>query len=1117
MWFKSFQMIRTIGISMLMLQISISAAGQANITLRKQRIKAIDLIREIKKQTGFNVLYSSQILDDNRLLNVEFKNAPLQQVMNMLLQGQQLSYEQKDNTLLIKALPAKDTFGSAVQTPKAIQQQPLQGKVVDQTGKPLAGASVTVKGSNKGARSNAEGIFTLPDVRPGDVLAIRYVGYVPQEVTVSVLNKEIQIQLAQEQATIDEVVVTALGIKRSEKALSYNVQQVKGDDLTQVRDANMINSLNGKIAGVTINSSSGGIGGAAKVVMRGAKTIEQDNNVLYVIDGIPMFNKKSTEGSEFSSTGTSEGIADLNPEDIESMSVLTGAAAAALYGSDAANGAIVINTRRGVAGKTSLSLTQNTQFQNAFVLPSFQNRYGTGSSLAAGVNDKSWGAALTDVNNYNYSPGKDYFRTGVVATEGISLSTGTDKNQTYVSAGAVNAMGIVPNNKYDRYNFTFRNTAKFLDDKLTLDAGLNYIKQRDLNMTNQGIYSNPLTTAYLFPRGDDWEAIRMYERYNVQRKINEQYWPQGLNEVVGQNPYWINYRNLRETKKDRYLINASLSYQVNDWLNLSTRGRMDNTTGRFTEKLYASTNTTITEGSKNGFFGLDEQKSTQYYGDIMANINKSFQDFSLQANLGGIILHDKTSSLPIRGPILENGLTNKFDITQIDDRKKSPMIDRSRESQSVFASVELGYKNTYFVTATGRNDWHSNLAGPKSTTSSFFYPSIGATAVISQLVDISDIFQYLKVRSSYASVGRPFPEFLANPIYEWDVATQQYKGLSHYPISDLKPERTNSAEVGLNAKFLNGFNLDLTLYHATTLNQTFNPQLSVSSGYNRLYVQTGKVVNRGIEVGLGYEKKWGALQWNSNYTLTVNRNKIKELVRDYVHPETGAVINKNRLDVGGLSQARFILKEGGTLGDLYSLSDLLRDDNGKVYVTADGKVVNSNTVGDIYLGSIFPKSNMAWRNTFQYKNWMLDFTVAARFGGVVYSATQAYMDYYGVSEASAQARDHGGFTVNGTDIVDAEAYYNVVGANSGIPQFYTYSATNVRLQEATVGYTFPKSFLGNKAALSVNLVGRNLLMIYNKAPFDPESTASTGNYYQGIDYFMTPSTRNLGFNVRLKF
>jgi len=368
MWFKSFKMIRTVGVSMLMLQISISAAGQGNVTLRKQRIKAADLIKEIKKQTGYSVLYSNQMLNDNRFLQVEFKEASLQEVMKTLLKDQDLSYDTKDQTLLITALPSQGNSVATVMAAKAAQQ-PIRGVIVDETGKPLSGASVTVKGSNKGSSTNAEGVFNLTDVKAGDILSVRFVGYLPQNVVVENLNRELRIQLAPAEDNIENVVVTALGIKRSERALSYNVQQVKGDDLTQVRDANMINSLSGKIAGVTINSSSGGVGGAAKVVMRGAKTIEQDNNVLYVIDGIPMSNKRSKEGSEFASTGSSEGIADLNPEDIESMTVLTGAAAAALYGYEAANGAIVINTRKGTAGTTVLTLTQNTQFHNALVLP----------------------------------------------------------------------------------------------------------------------------------------------------------------------------------------------------------------------------------------------------------------------------------------------------------------------------------------------------------------------------------------------------------------------------------------------------------------------------------------------------------------------------------------------------------------------------------------------------------------------------------------------------------------------------------------------------------------------------------------------------------------------------
>src|SRR5690606_2031186 len=322
---------------------------------------------------------------------------------------------------------------------------------------------------------------------------------------------------------------------------------------------------------------------------------------LYVIDGIPMFNKKSAEGTEFGSTGTSEGIADLNPEEVESVSVLTGAAAAALYGSDAANGAIVITTKKGAIGKTTLSLTQNTQYHTPLVLPRFQNSYGTGSELATGVNDKSWGTKLNEANHMGYDPAKDYFKkTGITMTEGLSFSTGNDKNQTYASVGAVNSLGVIPNNEYDRYNFTFRNSSKFLDEKLSFDAGVNYIIQNDQNMTNQGIYSNPLTTAYLFPRGDDWNAIKMYERYDVQRKIYTQYWPQGLNEVVGQNPYWINYRNLRNMEKDRYMVNATLDCKVVDGRSVAARGRLDSVHGRSTEQLYAYSNTTITDGSANG-------------------------------------------------------------------------------------------------------------------------------------------------------------------------------------------------------------------------------------------------------------------------------------------------------------------------------------------------------------------------------------------------------------------------------------------------------------------------------------------------------------------------------------
>ena len=400
---------------------------------------------------------------------------------------------------------------------------------------------------------------------------------------------------------VDAVVVTALGIKRSEKALSYNVQQVNSEDIVANKDVNFINSLSGKVAGVTINSSSGGVGSASRVVMRGQKSISQTSNALYVIDGVPMFTTARDGGTEFASQGTTDPIADINPEDIESMSVLNGAAAAALYGSDAANGAIVVTTKRGKAGYTSVTVSSNTEVMSPFVLPEFQNRYGTGDlNSSEGSIVRSWGNRLNSSNYMGYSPRDDYFQTGVTGTESVSLSTGTEKNQTYFSAAAVNSRGVIPNNGYDRYNFTFRNTTSFLGDKLKLDVGASYVMQKDRNMTNQGTYNNPLVGAYVYPRGNDWADIEMYERYDPARRLYTQYWPVGDAGMTMQNPYWINYRNLRENNKDRYMLNAALSYDVLDWLNVSGRIRVDNSSNDYTEKFYASTFTQLTEGSKNG-------------------------------------------------------------------------------------------------------------------------------------------------------------------------------------------------------------------------------------------------------------------------------------------------------------------------------------------------------------------------------------------------------------------------------------------------------------------------------------------------------------------------------------
>ena len=1086
-----------------------AGAMAQNVQMKLGKVSVKQAIATLKDKSGYSFVYEMNDLDLNK--KVDVNATTLSESIQQILNGQQVNYEIKGNTVIVKHQGVtKDQKENATHT--------VSGIVKDENGLPIIGATVKVRGAQMGIVTDIDGKFSLK-TSVGSVLTVSYIGYKTQDIKVQE-GSSLNIKLEPESKQLNEVVVTALGIKRSQKALSYNVQQVTSDDLIRNKDANFINSLAGKVAGVNINTSSAGVGGASKVVMRGAKAIEQSSNALYVIDGVPMFNLGQEGGKGFESSGTTEAIADINPEDIESMSVLTGAAAAALYGSRAANGAIVITTKKGKVGHTEVTFSQNTEFLSAFRLPEFQNRYGTGSQLSSvEVADKSWGKRLNEVNSYGYDPKSDYLKTGVVTTETVTLSTGSEKNQTYLSASAVNSAGIVPNNKYNRYNFTFRNTTSFLQDRMTLDVGASYIKQNDLNMVNQGSYSNPLVEAYLFPRGDDWQTIKMYERYNTQRKIYTQYWPQGLNEFTGQNPYWINYRNLRTNFKDRYMLNAGLTYKILDWLNVAARIRVDNSANKYERKLYASSNTTLTEGSGNGFYAISKTDDKQTYGDLMVNINKSFENtLSLQANVGASLSDIQQDVLSNSGPLRNDLFANKFTVFQLDDSKAARFQSGYHDQvKSLFASVELGYKGAYYLTLTGRNDWPSQLAGPNSTQSSFFYPSVGTSFVLSEIFHLPKQIDYLKARASYASVGLPFPRFLANPTFEWDTALRQWKSKANYPLYNLKPENTTSWEIGLTARFLKHFNLDVTLYHTTTYNQTFNPQISVSSAYSTLYVQTGSVSNKGIELSLAYKNKWGDFGWASNYTFSANRNKINELVRNYVHPETGTVINKDRLDVGGHGQAHFILKEGGTLGDLYSLSDIKRDSQGRVYIDNEGKVYTDNNVGDIKLGSVFPKCNMAWRNDFSWKGLNVGLMFSARFGGIVYSATQATLDTYGVSETTAQARDLGYVEVNGGDRINPETWYTTIGSKNGVPQYYTYSATNIRLQEASIGYTIKKNKLWNVGDITLSLVGRNLLMLYCKAPFDPEATASTGNYYQGIDYFMTPSTRSIGFNVKVKF
>ena len=993
--------------------------------------------------------------------------------------------------------------------PRAVQQNgnhKVTGRVVDSAGEPLIGATIMVEGTKEGAVTDIDGNFTINTTSKAK-LVISYVGYTTQTILVGD-KTTIDVTLKEVANTMNEVVVTALGIKRAEKALSYNVQSVGSNELTRNKDANFVNSLNGKVAGVSISKSASGVGGATRVIMRGAKSIEGDNNVLYVIDGIPIFNFSGGRDSGIMGEGrvSSEGIADLNPEDIESISVLAGPSAAALYGSNAANGAILITTKKGKEGRVDISFSSSADFSSPLLMPKFQNTYG--NKLGS---YESWGEKLATPSSYD--PKKDFFRTGTNFINALTLNMGNEFNQTFASVATTNSRGIVPNNTYDRYNFTIRNTTRMFKNKVQLDLGASYIKQKDNNMVSQGEYWNPIVAAYLFPRGESFEGIKTFERYNNVRNFPTQYWPISDSRFANQNPYWTAYRNLAPDDKDRFMFNAGLTYNIFDWLSVAGRIRLDKTFITSERKIYASSFNYFAK--EKGAYDYYDYKDHQTYIDAIANINKTFGKFSLAANVGYSYSDYASLTRGYGGNLVL--VPNKFSLNNInptDSKIREAGGDSKVRNVAAFASAELGWRSMVYLTLTGRNDWNSRLVN--SSEESFFYPSVGLSGIISEMTKLPSFISYLKVRGSYTEVGSPVsrsgmtPGTITTPIVGGSL-----KSTDIYPFTDYKAERTKSYEFGLTARFWKKLSFDFTWYKSNTYNQTFIGELPESSGYKAVYLQAGNVENRGVEMSLGYSDNFGGLQWNSSLVYSKNVNEIKEMVKDYHHPLSPKPINIPEVSK---DNGRVLLKVGGSINDIYARKVLAKDNQGFVNVSPSGGM-NLETVEPIYLGKTTPDFTMGWNNNFTYKNFGLSFLINARVGGIVTSSTQALLDRFGVSKASADARDAGGVMIPNQGLYDAKKYYTLVATGENdLAGYYTYSATNVRLQELTLSYKFNSRLFNNVIKdLTLSFVATNPWMIYCKAPFDPELTASTGTYGQGNDYFMQPSLKSYGFSVKFKF
>lgn len=995
-----------------------------------------------------------------------------------------------------------------IQPGKANLLSPVSGVVKDNTGVTIPGVTISIKGTNKGTQTDVNGHFAI-DANAGDVLVFSFIGYLPKEVTVGTAASY-NVELTADTKSLQEVVVTALGIEKKSASLTYDQQTVSGRELQTAKDPSFVNSLTGKVSGLTINRSSSGAGGSTKVVLRGNKSLTQNNNVLYVVDGIPLSQNTSAQpngGIYNYSPEAGDGISNLNPDDIESISVLKGASASALYGSQAANGVILITTKKGKAGATTVNFSSNTTFDQATSLPKLQNSYGQGTGNAV----DSWGSKITSPG---YNPA-DFFNTGHTLINSVSLSTGTEKNQTYVSYSNTHSSGIEPTNTFGRNNISVRNTSNLYDNKLTIDVSANYIAQNVNNRPTTGTYFNPLTGLYLFPRSLDFNQYKTYETFDPNRNLNVQNWP-FPNLDFQQNPYWIQNRNPTHQALNRILGSFTAKYNIASWINFQARVKIDRTDQSSDQKLYATTT-----GQLSGTYGkytYNQANANQVYSDALLNINKNFSDFNINATIGASIQDNQNKGYGFGGNLAT--VDNYFNVSNIDRANTGFTQDGGTrtQTQSIFASATLGYKDQLFLEATGRNDWASALAFTNHV--SFFYPSVGLTDVLSKTFDMPEFINYSKIRLSYTEVGNSIQSYISTYPAQAAVTFTGVATNGSAPFQELKPERTRSYEAGTEWRFFNNsLSFDFTVYKTNTYNQLFQVPTTRASAYSSRYINAGNVENKGLEGSLGYKGPIaGDLTWSSNVTFSLNRNKIISLF-DYTDPTTGELKTQNRFQLPGAFKSYSLeARTGQAYGELYA-QDFARDASGKIVLDDKGQPTlqgsDANNFTDV--GNASPKFLLGWNNTFKFKNFDLSFLVDGRFGGKVLDMTEAYLDYYGVSPATATARDNGGVLLNGTK-VDSKTYYQIVGGPNGALAQYVFSATNIRLREASLGYTFKGNLFNNHVkSIRLSLLARNLFFFYKKAPYDPDVALSTDNGSQGIDVFGQPSVRSYGFNLSVGF
>lgn len=996
--------------------------------------------------------------------------------------------------------------------PLLAQSKTISGTVSDGSdGSPLPGVNVLVQGSTNGTQTDFDGNYSI-SASEGDVLLFSYLGMSSQSVTVG-SSDTANVSMIEDASQLDEVVVTALGVKRQKKSLTYATQGVNPEGIDEARpQQNLVNSLSGKVAGLSIQTSGNGVSGASKVVLRGNRSIAGSSQVLYVVDGVPL-------GGD---------ISDISPDDVASINVLKGANAAALYGARANNGAIIITTKGGRKDGMSIDISSTITAQQGNILLDYQNQFGQGSAgVYNAASTGSWGPALNGSSaagwqpqsptSYNLSPQadnvNDFMQTGFNLANNLSIRSGSENMQTFFGYTHELRNGIVPDNDLKRHNVTFKIDNQLLDKKLELSAKVNYIRSDLNNQLDTGeAFTNPWRHAYRLPRNIRTVDAEEYQYRDSGGNIRQNYWKPGDN--GGANPYWTINKNLKEIVDNRIIGYMSLKYNFADNLSLLVRTAVDQNSQSREDRLFNDSYIV----ADNGNYVTRNESSLEWNTDFLLSYNKQVNDnLAFNLNVGGN--NRQANNKWVRTDAGGLNAANIFAISNAQVLTATQDISQ-REVNSLYAFGQVGLKDAVFLDLTYRSDWSSTL--PEANRR-FDYFSAGISAVVSDLTTLPEFFSFLKLRGSYAEVGNDTDPF--NLVQVADLRAGGFIQLgTQLPNPDLRPERTKSLEVGFDARFLDSrIGLDFTYYKTNSIDQLFGQQVPQGSGVSTKFINGADIQNNGIEVILtGTPVNTADFSWNITVNYAQNNSEVLSLAEGL---ET--------LSFDGDFFRRFELNVGDEWGNVYSRG-FARDDQGRVLVAADG--TPEVTPGqDVLVANYNPDWLGGINNSFRYKNWNFGFLIDIRQGGQVGSLTNAILASDGALQSTVAGRD--GSLVFGTNIfpelevvqadgsanniqVNAEQFWAKIGGrNSPVGEAFVEDASNIRMREMTLGYSLPSSVLGDGPFKSAkfSLVGRNLFFISNNASFDPEVITNTNTNADGFESFAPPTTRSIGLNVKFGF